>query len=179
MLPFPQASKRCRSRRIRFIWLIRISREIPPLWTLFTLLQLTSISLILSQSYSLFAISPVIFYAHPASQPKNKDNANCIATTSCNQSRQIPIQLAVGLRGTAEFLTLEHIEFGMWPRSTLQRNCLVRQKTPYWQLANSRVRCYYCAMRGRDTMEYMILLPSGNKQSTLPPCSFERQSQSI
>lgn len=79
----------------------------------------------------------------------------------------------------AEFLTLVHIEFGMYRRSVLQRNCPVPQKSPYWQLVSSRVRCYCCAMRGRDTMEYMTLLPLENKQSTLPPCCSERQSRLI
>lgn len=118
----------------------------------------------------------MILHTHPASQSENKDNADGIATTSCDESWQIPTQLAMAINRRAEFLTLVHIEFGMYRRSTLQRNYLVPQRSLYWQLASSRVRCYCCAMRGRDTMEYRTLLPLGNKQSMLPPCYSERQS---
>lgn len=121
----------------------------------------------------------MIFHTHPASQSENEDNADCIATASCDESWEIPIQLAMPIHMRAEFLTLVHIEFGMYRRSVLQRNCPVPQKSPYWQLVSSRVRCYCCAMRGRDTMEYMTLLPLENKQSTLLPCCSERQSRLI
>lgn len=121
----------------------------------------------------------MILHPHPASQSENKENANCIATASRDESREIPIQLAMAIHSEAEFLTLVHIEFGMYRRSVLQRNFPVPQRSPYWQLASSRVRCCCCAMRGRDKTEYMILLPLGNKQSMLPPCCSERQSRLI